>query len=269
MKISGYIKGGNSFPVILESKEKKFLLKLRAGMSSKYSLINEWIGNSLGKKLNINTQVPHWFTLEDGIEIGDIHLEVKELIHKSKGLNIGFIYHASANVLDADELKNLPQKTRNHIFLFDLMMINVDRTPDNINVMKVGNDVYSIDYESSLLFQDIIENKNLLTDNRVLQNFRNNPLYEELDESTIDEFLQKINEVSFEETLSGIPLRLLNEVNRNRFLEAIAKRRIDAWSLKEIMSKLKELKVESYDQLKTRRNKNQEEFKRKFKENLI
>jgi hypothetical protein len=40
--------------------------------------------------------MPIWFFLEKGVEIANVHIEVKELIYKSIGLNIGFKYQENA-----------------------------------------------------------------------------------------------------------------------------------------------------------------------------
>ena len=82
MKIISYLKKGNSFPIILNTGGQKYLVKLRGGMSGKNALLNEWIGNKLGHQLNINTQSPSWIELKTNVEIEDIHIEVKDLIHK-------------------------------------------------------------------------------------------------------------------------------------------------------------------------------------------
>ncbi len=242
-------------------------MKLHAGMSGKYALVSEWLGNQLGRQLNIKTQTPIWINLEREIQIENIHIEVKELIYKSLGLNIGFLYQKEAKDVNKSELRTINYQQINEIFLFDLMMINIDRTPSNINLMKVENEVIPVDYESSLLFQEIIGNKNLLEDDRILHCLKSNPLYREIDEKTIDQFIEKISRLSTTEIIAEIPLSLLRKEERLSFAKGIANKQSNNWYLKETMNKLKSIEVETKDQQKRRVNKNQEDFKRKFKEN--
>lgn len=79
MIIKSYINRGNSCPIILEHKEKKYFVKLRAGMSGKYGLVMEWVGNKIGSQLNIKTQIPNWIELESDVEMEGIYIEVKDV----------------------------------------------------------------------------------------------------------------------------------------------------------------------------------------------
>ncbi len=268
MTIKSYIKKGNSCPVILEDKEQMYFVKLRAGMSGKYALVSEWIGNKLGYQLGIPTQIPNWIELESNIEIDDIHIEVKDLILKSLGTNIGFSYLEEAKDVSENDTEYLDDQQINEVFLFDLMMLNIDRTADNINLMKVGNKIYSVDYESSLLLSEVIEDKKFLEDERILKCFRQNPLYREMTEETIDSFIEQVEDLSIEKIISEIPAALLSEEERILIVNGVELKKSNKWYLKEAMSALKSIKIETKKEHRRRINKNQAEFKRKFRENL-
>ncbi len=267
MKIISYLNSGNSFPVILEKEGEQFFVKLHAGMSGKYALINEWIGNQLGHQLQIKTQVPSWIELTAEVALGDIHLEVKELIQKSFGINIGFPYQKKASEITKAEVAAIDKQTAIEIFLFDLMMINIDRTASNLNLMKVENEIISVDYESSLLCQAILGNKNLLAAERILQCFKQNPLYQEIAEKSIQQFLTKTAQLSIEKILKAIPLTLLSDADRTLLAKGIEKKQKQQWFLVETMEQLKSIKTETREAQKRRRNKNQADFRRRFKEN--
>jgi len=269
MIIKSYINRGNSFPVILEDKGKKYFVKLRAGMSGKYALIAEWIGNKLGNQLNIKTQFPNWIELGSDIKVDNIYIEVKELVGKSLGTNIGFEYQEEAKELKKNELSLLSKKEANEIFLFDLMMINIDRTASNLNLMKVGNEVISVDYESSLLYQELMEHKNLLKDNRILQCLKNSPLYEEISEIVVDDFLRRTEMLSIKGIIAEIPMNLLSKEERNSLIQGIKEKNRNKWFLTETMGKLKGLQTETKEEQKRRIKKNQEDFRRKFKDNSV
>lgn len=268
MNIESYIDRGNSFPIIIEDQGKRYLVKLRAGMSGKYSLISEWIGNTLGRQLGIQTQRPIWIELEEAINADSIHIEVRELVQKSLGINIGFEYQKEATEVLQTELEQLAKHHLAEIFLLDLMMINIDRTARNINLMKVGKALFSVDYESSLLIQDMLTNKSLLEDQRILQCLRKNPLYQPLNEETIDAFVAKTKELSIDSLWSGIPVALLGKEEEKLLKEQFEKRKKKDWFLKEIMDKLTQIVLETAAAEKIRIRKNQAAFKRKFKENM-
>jgi len=268
MTVKSYINKGNSFPVILEDKGKIYFVKLHAGMSGKHALVSEWLGTQLGNQIDIPTQIPHWIELNSEVEMGDIHIEVRDLVRKSVGTNIGFSYLKEAKDVRKEELASLEEEQRNEIFLFDLMMINIDRTPSNINLMQVEEKLLSVDYESSLLLQELIENKKYLEDERILKCFRQNPLYQEMKEETIDRFIEKVKGLSVEEILAEIPLVLLSREERILIEEGVEVKKRNEWHLKGTMDKLRSIKIESKKEHRRRINKNQAEFKRKFRENL-
>jgi len=265
--IESYIQKGNSFPIIINDNEKKYFVKLRAGMSGKYALLNEWIGNKIGAQLGINTQTPIWIELDSDLQIGDIHLEVKELVQKSVGLNIGFDYQPQAIDLKEQELDKWNKQELKEIFLLDLMMINIDRTSGNLNLMKVGGKLFSVDYESSLWLQETLEQRHFLEAKSILQCLRNNPLFQVVDDQTIDAFLKKTEQLSLTEILLDIPVSLLNLQDRKLLIQQFEDKKRKGWFLKEMLYKLNTIKRESTAEQKERINKNQAEFLRKFKKN--
>lgn len=141
MLIEFYIKKGNSFPLVLSNNGRKFFVKLRAGMSGKNALLNEWICNQIGIAVGLNTQQPQWMSLTEDLDVTNLPIEVRELIQKSSGLNITFGFLEEKLDLELHDLSTLREEERTNIFLFDLFTINIDRTEDNLNLMKVGGTI--------------------------------------------------------------------------------------------------------------------------------
>lgn len=269
MKVISYVSQGNSFPIIVEDKGSTFFVKLQAGMSGKYALVNEWLGNSIGKQLNINTQKPYWIEIDDHIILDDIYIEVRDLVHKSKGVNIGFEYIKETHSINLQDLSILSQFHLQEIFLFDIIMINIDRTSTNINLMQVGEDIVSLDYESSLLVQECIERKDFLANAQILYCLRNNPLYDDsITDEAIDSFLMKIGKVSFQDILVDVPNNLLDIKERQLIMQSIMQKTAKSWNLKSTLMKLKDIKLETKNQYKKRVNKNQEAFRKRMREKV-
>lgn len=267
MKINSYINTGNSIPVILEDNGQKYFVKLKAGMSGANSMINEWIGNTLGNQLKINTQIPKWITIPRDIEITDVNIEVKELIRKSIGMNIGFEYQEKAMAIQQNDLAELDEKKLEEIFLLDILLINIDRTANNTNFMKVAEQIYSVDYESSLLFQDSIGNGNLLGQESILQCLRNSPLYKEIELANINAFIEKVDNISGDELIAEIPESILSKEKRAAFLKGMAERKSNNWYLTEVIERLKAMNSETKEELKLRANNNQAMFKANLSRN--
>ncbi|MFK8104665.1 MAG: HipA family kinase [Saprospiraceae bacterium] len=264
MKILSYFNSGNSFPVILEKEGAQYFVKLHAGMSGQHALVNEWVGNELGRQLQIKTQVPSWIELNTEVEVEAIHIEVKELIGKSLGINIGFPFQEKATEITKSDIGKIDPQTALEVYLLDLMMINIDRTPSNLNLMRVETEIISVDYESSLLCQEILGHKNLLAEERILQCLKQNPLYREISEKKIQEFLFRTANISIGVILAGIPTTLLSDADRTLLANGIEKKQKNKWFLMETMDKLKGIKTETRAEQKSRRNKNQAIFRKRF-----
>ena len=233
-------------------------------MSGKYALINEWIGNRIGFEIGIRTQKPTWIYLDHDIRSEGIHIEIKELVNKSLGLNIGFDFKQNAVEIKSTDLAELDREELKNIFLLDLIMLNIDRTPSNINLFTSDNQLYSVDYESSLLVPQILAKKNPLDNSRVLQCLRNNPLYQELTENEINIFTAKFRNISTDKILDEIPKELLNARDALLLSHQIKARRHNGWMLLPLMHELKKLKPETQASQKRRNRKNQAEFRRKL-----
>ena len=246
---------------------QKCFVKLRAGMSGKYSLLSEWLGNRLGHMLGIKTQTPVWVELTADVAMDGIHVEVRDLIMKSLGTNIGFKFQEDLQDFTPGDLNQCAKNELNELFLLDLILINVDRSLENLNLVRARDEFFSIDYESSLLFQDLIERSNLLQNDRILQGLKTNPLYANIQSSTLKKFQQKLNAIAFEKILSEIPSELMSTEMKLNFIDGIKDRKRNDWHLEETMKKLTTLEVESLEARAERIKKNQEAFRRRFLKN--
>ncbi len=236
-------------------------------MSGKYALLNEWIGNRMGCALGIYTQEPNWVEIDEHISMDSLHVEVKDVVQKSLGINIGFSFKENISEISAEALKIVHPEELYEIFLLDLVFLNVDRTPSNLNLIRYDGEIYSLDYESSLLIHEILENKDFSSNQRILQSFRNNPLYQEMDRKIIQAFLDKLSNISFPNILSDIPESILSPSNYEKLLTGIHKRHANQWSLIDRLEKLKDMKAERPEDLKAKYQENQRAFKRKFIKN--
>lgn len=256
---------GNSCPIIIQHNRAHYFVKLSAGMSGRYSLINEWIGNRIGVELGIRTQKPIWIEIEEAFLEGDVNIEVKDLIAKSLGTNIGFEYLPQAVEVGIADLPLINKREIEEIFMLDLILINVDRTDQNLNLMRVDNEVLSVDYESALFIQDLIGRSDLLANEQVLLGLRSSPLYCEVKVKEINRFTKKMANVPFVDILAEIPNSVLNAEDRGLIENAFEAKKKLGWSIESLMDKLRLIKPKTKEEQKSRRNQNQAAFVRKLK----
>lgn len=236
MKAIKALKRGSSAPIVIEHQGKFLLVKLRAGMSGEHALLIEYFGTKLGSQIGLPTLTPSFITLNENLDTANLDIEIKDLLSKSQGLNIAFDYKEGTHDLTEEETSKIDSNLSSELFLFDLVMLNIDRTTSNTNLIGDENSLYSIDYESSLMIQELFSDVTFSNHTRILQQLRNNPLYQEVEPSTL---------------LDGLSLK-----------------KDQRWNLNEILDKLNQLNPQSAAELKTRNSENQSRFKKNFEGRL-
>lgn len=262
IKVISYHLSGNSFPIVIQYDYKKFLIKLRAGLSGEYSSLSEWLGNQIGRLIGLNTRQPYWILLTDSIKYDNIYIEVKDLIDKSLGINIGFEYIDSAEVFDISEISKIDKEQQIDIYLLDLLMRNIDRTTQNHNLLINKSGVLITDYDSSLIFNDLIKNVNLSTNKQILQCLKSNPFYQRIDESRLKTFLSKVNHIDFEKIIFEIPNELISHQNKGLVCRRIEHKKTTDWNLWTILDNLENIKLETERERNIRTNKNREKLEK-------
>lgn len=260
-KVISYHLGGNSFPIVIQNNTDRYLVKLRAGLSGEYSLLSEWLGNRTGKLIGLNTRQPYWIWLTDSLKYLDIFIEVRDLIDKSLGINIGFEYIDNAELFDINHISQIDKEQQIDIFLLDLLMVNIDRTTQNHNLLSNETGVLITDYDSSLIFNDLFKNVNLTENKQVLQCLKTNPFYQKIKDSQLKTFITKINQIDFEEIIYEIPNELITPQNKRIICNKLEEKKTKDWKLKETLDNLEKIDLETEIERNLRINKNREKLK--------
>jgi len=248
MKIESYFLEGNSFPVVFQQGNIKYFVKLKGGMSGEYSLLNEWFCAKVAQAIGLPVLSPHWISLTPDIDYRDIYIEVRELIEKSFGLNIGYQYLENVHNVNFHELKDINKDLLSDMFLLDLAMINIDRTHYNTNILKSGNDIFVSDFDSCMFFNEIASSTVYSENERILQCLKANPLYQYLVENRIGFFVEKLSNVSYQNIIDEIPAEVLSNVSKEQIVHALVKRREDNWNIEIMLSKIGTIELESEEQ---------------------
>jgi len=265
VQIVSYFLQGNSFPVVLKRDEGTFFVKLREGMSGEFAIISEWFGNRLGNRIGLNTRAPFWITIPENVEFNDIYIEVRELVAKSVGLNIGFKYITDIQEVSIGELTSINDETLTNIFLFDILMMNIDRTTTNLNLLSISGKPTISDFDSSLLFNEIAYGRDLLADNRILQCFRANPFYRNVENAKVDLFLEKVNGAAIDSIVDEIPSEIIDDARREVLMKGLQERSKNGWRIKEVLEKLERVTLETEEERNNRIRKNREKLEKLVK----
>ncbi len=261
MKVLSYIQGGSSTPIIVQHKNQKLLVKLSGGLSGQYAAISEWFGNRLGQLIGVNTRQPKWIELNSSLNYESIYIEVRDLIDKSLDINICFEYLDNIHPLTHSDLSTLNLENYSYAYLLDVLMLNIDRTKQNLNLISSHDDRIIIsDFDSSLLFNELLNGSMLTKDVRILQTLKSNPFYQPVDKATLQLFVEKVNRIYFDEVLDEIPSILLSNNDKQTILNKINQKKEIDWDLPEMLKNIDNAKLESDSERDIRIKNNREKL---------
>lgn len=260
LSLIDYFSSGNSFPVIAESKSEWLVIKLHAGSSGKYSLVSEYIGSKLAFQLGLCSFSPFWLWVDEFVFSRTMNEEVRQLALKSTGYNLAFPYQPGAIVAPIEEVRNFAPFKKSLLFLLDLMLINLDRVPDNPKMLKLNGELYPIDFESSLIVQEILENNSALRQVPVLRQLKSHIFFHKPAESALDSFIQSMRKIDWMSCFEEIPKTVLNSKEKETGIEIIKRKANDPNSLTDLIDQLMEVELESDSERKNRIRMNRYQF---------
>lgn len=176
-RVRTFLPAGSSTPIVVEDAAgQPWLVKLRGGQSGSYAYLCEWIAGRLGAAIGLPLSVPTVVVIDDSLQINSLHEEVRDLIAKSRGLNLAFAFYDRAAPCPPKEAQTRYDRVAQQLFLYDIFLQNTDRTLKNPNLLELDGGVFSFDYETSFLLMGIVQDRDFSRSDFVLQALRENPL---------------------------------------------------------------------------------------------
>lgn len=259
--------------MVVEAEDGKlYFVKLRAGLSGDLAAISEWVCCHIAVAVRLPVLSPVLIFLDATLDMADIHIEVRELIRKSSGLNLAFPYLDSTEPFhpkpDTEE-----EALLRRLFLFDLIFLNIDRNDRNLNLIRRQGKICSFDYEASFLIKGGIERKNFCQEDRVSHVLRHNPLYREgIRPEELESELALLRTAPLEEIISAIPNEWIAGLDgdlpafRNRLASGIRRHWDDASSYLRLLERIGQLPLETEEARKARMLANRQAFEQKVKD---
>ncbi|MBK8657044.1 MAG: hypothetical protein IPN20_24775 [Haliscomenobacter sp.] len=259
-KLVGFFPTGNSVPIVVESEGKKYVIKLRAGMSGRFSLLSEWMGNQVGARLGLGCQQPEWMVISSALYAKGIHQEVEDLIVKSYGYNLAFPYQEDMVPLSPEERSCLSAGFLRRVFLFDLALLNVDRSSSNANLVQMDGNVVPLDFEASMLLPSLVTNPDLHTHPQVLRQLRANPLYSYIENEHLAAFLSDLNCISWKEVFEPVPDEAMQGLKKEDLCQLLADRNANGWNIRNMLPALEQIALETEAERNARVEANRKRF---------
>ncbi len=146
------LREGGSLPAIAEADDGfLYVIKFRgAGQGSK-ALIAELIGGELARVLGLKMPELVFANLDEAFGRTEPDEEIQDLLRASKGLNLGLHYLSGAITFDPT-VRTISSLLASQIVWLDSLILNVDRTVRNTNMLLWYKELWLIDHGGALYF---------------------------------------------------------------------------------------------------------------------
>lgn len=143
---------GSTWPVLIDAGERKVVVKLRGTAEGLLPLVAELVVGVLAEALGLATPARCLVELPAALPSDDPHEELRDLLRRSAGLNLGFHWlEGFRNVTPADAARIKPELAAAIVWL-DALVQNPDRTERNPNLMIKAGQIWLIDHGAALTF---------------------------------------------------------------------------------------------------------------------
>ena len=144
---------GGSLPALVEAEDEGlYVVKLRGAGQGPRVLIAEWIAGELARAVGLRVPELVGITIDPALGRAEPDSEIRELLKASVGLNLALDYLPGAVTFDLIAEPTPDPDEASRIVLFDALVLNVDRTPKNPNLLCWHDALWLIDHGASLFF---------------------------------------------------------------------------------------------------------------------
>lgn len=176
-RLLSYFRNSSSLPGLVAADDgKSYVVKWAGGGEGVSAVATDWIGLLLARSLGIPVPavVPIAVTTDLADQAADP--ELLELIRRSVGLNLGVEYLPKVRRYTPEHESAFDEDTKRRLYCYDALILNVDRTGKNPNILLSNGAPYCIDFASALEFRSVLDGRPL-NDSPFLTLLRAHPFF--------------------------------------------------------------------------------------------
>lgn len=156
------LREGGSLPAIAEADDEfLYVVKFRGAGQGVKALIAEIIGGEIARLLGLRVPEIVFAQLDSALGRLEGDEEIQDLLKASAGLNLGLHYLSGAITYDP-AASRVPPLLASQIVWLDGLLMNVDRTARNTNLLVWHKELWLIDHGAALYFHHSWENSGTL-----------------------------------------------------------------------------------------------------------
>lgn len=149
---------GGSLPALADADDGfSYVIKFRGAGQGKKALIAELIGGEIARILNLRMPEMVFADLDESFARTEPDEEIQDLLKFSVGKNLGVHFLNGAITFDAN-VDQISAEEASRIVWLDALLMNVDRTVRNTNMLIWHKELWLIDHGASLYFHHSWDN---------------------------------------------------------------------------------------------------------------
>lgn len=149
---------GGSLPALADADDGfSYVIKFRGAGQGKKALIAELIGGEIARILNLRMPEMVFADLDESFARTEPDEEIQDLLKFSVGKNLGVHFLNGAITFDAN-VDQIDGEEASRIVWLDALLMNVDRTVRNTNMLIWHKELWLIDHGASLYFHHSWDN---------------------------------------------------------------------------------------------------------------
>jgi hypothetical protein len=152
------LREGGSLPAIVEADDEfLYVLKFRGAGQGVKALIAELLGGELGRALNLKVPEIVLANVDPAFGRTEPDEEIQDLLKASAGLNVALHYLSGSITFDCT-VNKMDARLASTIVWLDCLIMNVDRTCRNTNMLVWHKELWLIDHGASFYFHHSWDN---------------------------------------------------------------------------------------------------------------
>lgn len=152
------LREGGSLPAIAEADDGfLYVLKFRGAGQGVKALIAELIGGEIARAIGLKIPEIVFASVDEAFGRTEPDEEIQDLLKSSVGMNLG-LHYLSGSITFDPTVRNIAPELASTIVWLDGLLMNVDRTSRNTNLLMWYRELWLIDHGAALYFHHSWEN---------------------------------------------------------------------------------------------------------------
>jgi hypothetical protein len=152
------LREGGSLPAVAEADDGfLYVLKFRGAGQGVKALVAELLGAEIAREIGLKVPEIVFADLDEAFGRTEPDEEIQDLLKSSVGLNLGLHYLSGSTTFDP-VVTVIDETLASKIVWLDSLLMNVDRTSRNTNMLMWHKELWLIDHGASLYFHHSWDN---------------------------------------------------------------------------------------------------------------